>query len=194
MARIRIDGTEYRVVDHRGGAKLLHLVELREHTRALLEEPIGMGRLDEMARRAQELTRAVKAAEDDYRGAVQGGSTPEQLEDLARVVRRCKAEQADDGLLGLAIIVFLSRRAAGDRVTFAQATSVDVDRIEFVEEPADARVVPPAGDDAADPFGPAADPTPPGTPAARGSRATRGGGRAPRKSATAAASGGRSTT
>ena len=194
MARIRIDGREYRVVDHRGGAKLLHLVELREHTRTLLEEPIGMGRLDDMARRARELAVEVKAAEQAHRELVDAGAPSEDLELSAQRVRRARAEQADDGLLGLAIIVFLSRRAAGERVTFAQATTVDVDAVEFVDEPGDAKVVPPDGDEVVDPFGPAADPTPPGTPAARGSRATRGSdpGRPARKRATSRA--GRSTT
>jgi hypothetical protein len=36
MARLLIEGREYPAVDHRG-ASLLHLIELREHTRKLLE-------------------------------------------------------------------------------------------------------------------------------------------------------------
>lgn len=198
MARMRIDGREYRVVDHRGGAKLLHLVELREHTRKLLEDPLGMGRLDEMARRARELAHEVRAAERDHAAAAADGAGPEQLEELARRVRRARSEQADDGLLGLAIIVFLSRRAAGERVTFAEATTVDVDRVEFIPDDGDPVVVPPdAGDEVADPFGPAPDPTVPGAkrPRARGSRATAGSdpGR-PRTRTTRSSTAGRSTT
>lgn len=194
MARIRIDGREYDAVDARGGARLLHLVELREHTRTLLEEPLGMGRLDEMAREATRLAREVKAAQHDYDVAAADGAGPEQLEDLAQRIRRAKSAQADDGLLGLAIIVFLTRRKAGDRVTFAQACDVDVDRIEWVPEAGDATPVPPSGDGpAADPFGP--DRADPQTPA-RGSRATRAGdpARPARKRATSSSRAGRSTT
>lgn len=167
--KIRIGEREYPVVDHRG-AKLLHLVELREHTRRLLEEPLGMARLDEMSRASRALARDLAAAERDHAAARDDGAGPEQLEELAQRVRRLKGEQADDGLLGMAIIVFLSRRAAGERVTFAQATDVDVESLQWVEEPGDVAVVPPAGDDPdADPFGP--DPTAPGTAAADASRA-----------------------
>lgn len=163
--KIRIEGREYPVVDHRSGAKLLHLVELREHTRTLLEEPLGMGRLDELARQARELVAGIKAAERDYAAARDDGAGPVQLEELAGRVRALKGAQADDGLLGLAIVVFLSRRAAGDRVTFAQATTVDVGQIDYVEEPGDAQVVAPDEGEQGDPFGPEApDPTAPGEP------------------------------
>ncbi len=193
MARIRIAGREYDAVDHRGGARLLHLVELREHTRTLLEVPLGMGRLDEMSRRGRELAQQVKAAQQAHDDLVAAGASPERLEAAADRLRAARAEQADDGLLGLAIIVFLSRRKAGDRVTFAQACDVDVDEVEWIPEPADAAVVPPSGDGPVeDPFGPdaPADPTPP----ARASRATRAGDPArPRKRATSSRAG-RSTT
>lgn len=198
--RIRIDGREYPVIDHRSGAKLLHLVELREHTRALLEQPLGMGRLDELARAARILGRNLRAAEQAYAEAFADGVRGPDLEQLADVVRRLKAEQADDGLLGLAIVVFLSRRGAGDRVTFSQATTVDVSAIEWIPEPSDASVVPPDdGDD--DPFGPATpDPTAPGETAAPASPET--GVVAPRaasvkavkRKASPASKGGRSTT
>lgn len=193
--RIRVDGREYPVVDHRSGAKLLHLVELREHTRRLLEEPLGMGRLDEMTRVARELARDVKAAEHEHAIAVEREAPADELEDLANRVRRLKGAQADDGLLGLAIIVFLSRRAAGDRVTFAQATTIDVGAIEWIEEPGDTAVVPPEVDDDADPFAP--DPTAPGDTGAPGSPVTSDAGPArPRAAAKGKrpAKGGRSTT
>ena len=195
--KIRIEGREYPVVDHRSGAKLLHLVELREHTRTLLEEPLGMGRLDELARQARELVAGIKAAERDYAAARDDGAGPVQLEELAGRVRALKGAQADDGLLGLAIVVFLSRRAAGDRVTFAQATTVDVGQIDYVEEPGDAQVVAPDEGEQGDPFGPEApDPTVPVGAPAPASPETPGGAHARpvRARKTAASRGGRSTT
>lgn len=170
MAKLRIEGREYPAVDHRG-ATLLHLVELREHTRKLLEVPLGMGRLDELSRMAREQGRRRTQLEAAHAAAVEGGEPAAVLEDLAEQLREVKAAQADDGLLGLAIIVFLTRRKAGDRVTFAQATNVDVDLIEWVPEDSDEQPVAPSDDDVPDdPFGPGAapDPTVPG----RGSPAT----------------------
>lgn len=164
MAKLRIEGREYPAVDHRG-ATLLHLVELREHTRRLLEVPLGMGRLDELSRMAREQGRRRTQLEAAYAVAVEGGEPAAVLEDLAEQLREVKAAQADDGLLGLAIIVFLTRRKAGDRVTFAQATNVDVDLIEWVPEDSDEQPVAPSDDELPDdPFGPGAapDPTVPG--------------------------------
>lgn len=188
--RIRIEGREYPVIGHRA-ANLLHLIELREHTRALFAEPLGMARLDDLERVSRRIRAdvvRVKAARDE---AVEGG------DDLAvatadEELRRLEAEQADDGLLGMAIVIFLSRRKAGDRVTFAQAVDVDVaNDVEWIAEPDDADVVPPDSADgvpidgvgaAPDPHSPApgslatsaGDPPDPGVPA-KAKRASKGG-------------------
>lgn len=188
--RIRIEGREYPVIGHRA-ANLLHLIELREHTRALFAEPLGMARLDDLERVSRRIRAdvvRVKAARDE---AVDGG------DDLAvatadEELRRLEAEQADDGLLGMAIVIFLSRRKAGDRVTFAQAVDVDVaNDVEWIAEPDDADVVPPDSADgvpidgvgaAPDPLSPApgslatsaGDPPDPGVPA-KAKRASKGG-------------------
>lgn len=188
--RIRIEGREYPVIGHRA-ANLLHLIELREHTRALFAEPLGMARLDDLERVSRRIRAdvvRVKAARDE---AVDGG------DDLAvatadEELRRLEAEQADDGLLGMAIVIFLSRRKAGDRVTFAQAVDVDVaNDVEWIAEPDDADVVPPDSADgvpidgvgaAPDPHSPApgslatsaGDPPDPGVPA-KAKRASKGG-------------------
>jgi hypothetical protein len=140
--KIRIEGREYPVVGHRS-ANLLHLIELREHTRALFAEPLGMARLDDLERVSKRIRAgvvAVKAARED---AVERG------DDLAVAaadddLRRLEAEQADDGLLGMAIVIFLSRRKAGDRVTFAQAVDVDIAHdVDWIPEPDDEQPVAP---------------------------------------------------
>lgn len=178
MARLKIGDREYEAVDPRGGARLIHLIELAEHTRKLLGQPIGMHRLDEMARNARALGARVRAAEAAYRAAEERHADPAVLADLADDVRAAKGAQADDGLLGLAIMVFLSRRAAGDRLTFAQACDVPVDHVEWLPDPSDALPVPPDGDQPEDPFGPESpDPQPadagPETPASAPARRSR---------------------
>lgn len=169
--RIRIEGREYPVIGHRS-ANLLHLIELREHTRALFAEPLGMARLDELERvskriRGQVVT--VKAARED---AVERGDDA-AVAAADDELRRLDAEQADDGLLGMAIVIFLSRRKAGDRVTFAQAVDVDVaSDVEWIDDPADATPVLPDPGDGVPLDGVAAAPDPRSpAPASPGTRA-----------------------
>lgn len=170
--RIMIEGREYPVIGHRS-ANLLHLIELREHTRALFAEPLGMARLDELERVSKRIRSEVVAVKAAREAAVERG------DDLAVAaaddeLRRLEAEQADDGLLGMAIVIFLSRRKAGDRVTFAQAVDVDVaNDVEWLEDPEDAKPVLPDPADGVPLEGVTAAPDP-HTPA-RGSLATRAG-------------------
>jgi len=140
--RIRIEGREYPVVGHRA-ANLLHLIELREHTRALFAEPLGMARLDDLERVSSRIRR------DLTRVTLLRDEAAERGDDLAVAagddeIRRLQSEQADDGLLGMAIVIFLSRRKAGERVTFAQAVDVDIaNDVEWIPEPDDEQPVAP---------------------------------------------------
>jgi hypothetical protein len=192
--KIRIGDREYPVIGHRN-ANLLHLIELREHTRGLFEQPLGMARLDEIERTAKVLRGRIAAAQQRRAAALEAGddaavaAADEQLE-------RLRIEQVDDGLLGMAIVMFLSRRKAGDRVTFAQAVDVDIAAdVEWISEPDDALpVTPDAGDGVPlDGAGVAPDPRSP----ALGSRATSAGDPDPaprQKTKRTAGKGGRSTT
>jgi hypothetical protein len=151
--RIRIGEREYPVIGHRS-ANLLHLLELREHTRGLFAEPLGMARLDEIERAAKVLRRKVAAAHQQRAAAVNNVDGVEVVRDAEALaaaddlLARLHVQQVDDGLLGMAIVIFLSRRKAGDRVTFAQAVDVDVAAdVEWIPDPDDALpVVPAAGD------------------------------------------------
>lgn len=95
-----IRGREYPTVD-RSTAQLIHLMELRQQTRAWTEDGKGLG--------MQALDRLeTEAKEDD-----------------------------DAKLLAFAVLLFLSRRAAGDKVTFEEAAAVAFDDVEIVKEPGD---------------------------------------------------------
>ncbi len=63
-------------------------------------------------------------------------------------------EDEDDALVGLAILVFLSRRANGDRVTFAEACCITAPDVTVVDDP---EVVDPEASEAVDPTEPAPD-------------------------------------
>lgn len=170
--KLRIDGREYPVVSHRG-ANLLHLLELREHTRALFAEPLGMARLDELERVSRGIREQVVRVKVARERAVEEG---DELAVAAadEELHKLEAAQIDDGLLGMAIIIFLSRRKAGDRVTFAQAVDVDVaEDVEWIPEPDDAMPVPPAPGDGVpvDGVTAAPDPTVPAVPASLATRA-----------------------
>jgi hypothetical protein len=147
--KIRINGRDYPVIGHRS-ANLLHLIELREHTRGLFSEPLGMARLDEIERTAKALRARIAAAQEQREAAVTQVDGVEVVVDAEAVaaadelLERLDIEQVDDGLLGMAILLFLSRRKAGDRVTFAQAIDLDVAHdVEWIHEPGDALPVTP---------------------------------------------------
>lgn len=131
--KLVIDGREYPAVNP-ATANLLHLMELRQQSREFTEDGKGLGMraLNEMKARGADYQRqrdAAKAAgesEDDV-------PPPEDMD------------------LWMAVCLFLSRRAGGDRLTFPEAADVRM---------ADIGVVPEAGDElAAD----APDPTQPGS-------------------------------
>ena len=114
--KIRIDGVDYDAVDHRS-ANMLHLMELQQQSRRLVEGGLGMSRLERIMRSSVEYRRARKAWLD-------ADADPD-----------AEPEAPDDGILAIAILIFLSRRAGGDKVTFEDAN--DYRSIEFVEEPGD---------------------------------------------------------
>jgi hypothetical protein len=124
--KLIIDGREYQAVNHKG-AQLLHLMELRQQSRAFTEDGKGLG------------MRAI--------------------EELVRVADLPGAEGDPDAqVLGFAVLLFLTRRAAGDKVTFEQAAAVAFNDVEVLVEASDLPEVP-------------QDPTAPGgtgTPAAPG--------------------------
>ena len=140
--KIVIDGREYPAVSHKG-ARLLHLIELREQTRKLLEEPLGMARLDALAR-------ASAGAREELKAARASGD--------AAAAAAAEQRVSVDAELWTAIVIFLSRRASGERVTFSEAVDVDLESVEFVLEEGD------QPDEQDEPPGPreAPDPTPPG--------------------------------
>jgi hypothetical protein len=78
-----------------------------------------MGKLDELEHLARDLSAQIKAAKA-------AGDTAAQV----------AAERAlmDQGMVYTAVAIFLSRRAAGDRVTFTQAIDIDMSQVEFVED------------------------------------------------------------
>lgn len=139
--KIVIDGREYPAVGHKG-ARLLHLIELREQTRKLLAEPLGMARLDRLAKTSQSAREELDAAK--------ALGDPD-------AVAAAEERVAADAELWTAVVIFLSRRGAGERVTFAEAVDVDLATVEFILEDGDR--------DGDEPAGPseAPDPTPPGS-------------------------------
>jgi hypothetical protein len=144
--RIKIEGREYPVIGHRN-ANLLHLIELREHTRALFAEPLGMARLDDLERVSKRIRSSLTAVQAARAEAVAAGDDL-AVEAADDELRRLQAEQADDGLLGMAIVIFLSRRKAGDRVTFAQSIDVDIaGDVEWIPDPDDSDPVAPDASD-----------------------------------------------
>jgi hypothetical protein len=88
-------------------ASLLHLFELKQQTRDFTEDGKGLG----MAA-LEEIGRQATAAQA-------AGETP------------------DDVDLWSAVVVFLSRRSAGDKVTFLEAIDIPVASLQSIPEPGD---------------------------------------------------------
>lgn len=122
--RIRFpDGREIGAVNP-ATANLLHLMELKQQTREFSEDGKGLGMraLSAMKRRALDHQLATEAEESAAREAGR------KLQEI---------EPPDDAELWTAVVLFLSRRAAGDRVGFLDAADVVVSEIEVIPEPGD---------------------------------------------------------
>lgn len=134
--KLIIDGREYQAVDH-NTAQLLHLMELQQQGREYVEGGLGMSALSRMEREGRTYNRAMKA----YQEARERGEEAE--EPLV----------PDAALTMMAVTVFLTRRGAGDAVSFADALRVGMSTVVQVPEPTDATA--PGGDEP--------DPTTPGS-------------------------------
>lgn len=109
--KLVIQGREYDLVNPQT-ATLLHLMELRQQTRGLVDGGIGARRLGQMAARM-----------DAAHQAQERGEAPD-VDD-------------DEALLWLGILVFLARRAAGEKITFTDAVDIPGDAVDLVAEPGD---------------------------------------------------------
>lgn len=107
--KLVLSGREYPV-DGATKAQLIHLIELQQGTRSLVP-PNGIG------------IKALRDMDRSARARLRNGERPEDL--------------PDDALLSMGIVVFLARRAAGDRVSFVEACSVPLDDVDVVHEPGD---------------------------------------------------------
>lgn len=86
-------------------AELIHLMELKQQTRHVHTDGLGMKAINELAGRVEVARRA--------------GEEPDE----------------DDALLFLGVMVFLARRCAGEYITFAEACSVPLGQVRVEPEP-----------------------------------------------------------
>lgn len=150
--KLVIDGREYPVVTTQT-AELLHLMELQQQAKALVEGGLGMSALQRIDREAGAYRRAMTAWQE-------AGADPGSEPDVP-----------DNSVTAMAVTVFLSRRAAGDQVTFQDAARIGMDAIIQMAESMDAQ----ASDDAVDPTPPGGGPATPdvAAPGATPSASTR---------------------
>lgn len=117
--KLVIGGTEYEAVSHQS-ASPLHLMELQQQSRRLVEGGLGMSRIEEIMR----ATAAYSTARAAWEKATAAGEDPGDLPVIP-----------DDGLTAMAITIFLARRRAGERITFEDA--IDVEGVIWIREPGD---------------------------------------------------------
>ena len=126
--KLRIGEREYQVVTPKsggrlnGGANMRSLLDLRRQSTEVFGFEIGMLKLDELEATARQRKAERRAAE-------RAGDKD--------AVRRIDAQIADDGMVNIGILVFLSRRAAGDRCSLEDAVDVDLQDLEWIREPGD---------------------------------------------------------
>ena len=116
--KIRISGREYDAVNYKT-ASVLHLMELRQQSREFTDDGKGLGMkaLEVMQRTGAAYQREVEQAQKDGR--------PVEL------------EAPDEADLWLAVCLFLTRRAAGEKLRFLEAVDVPMGAIEVIPEPGD---------------------------------------------------------
>lgn len=122
--KVRIDGEEFPAVNQKSAAPL-HMMELQQQARPFVEGGLGMSRIERMGRDTMRYQRELKA----WRVRFEAGEVTEDDAPLA----------PDDAILSVPIVVFLSLRAAGRKVTFEDAASIPEDRLEWIPEPGDVR-------------------------------------------------------
>lgn len=120
--KLKIQGAEYPLVTPQG-ADLLDLMELKQQSKPFSDDGKGWG-MNALLRLGQDSTESAKRGDTDF----------------------------DSYVLWMGVLVFLSRRKAGDQVTLRDALRVPLDEVESVPE---------AGDEVPDEEG-EADPTIPG--------------------------------
>jgi len=124
--KIVIDGREYDPVRPET-AELLHLMELKQQSKSIVSGGIGLKMLQDIQRRADAAKAKAKAAR----------KAGEPVDDD-------EGQDPDEGIIFTAVAVFLSRRAAGEKITFGEACRVKLQGIDFLREDDD-----PADDDGA---------------------------------------------
>lgn len=117
------DGREIPAVNHRS-ATILHLMQLRQQSRDLYPGGLTVSALEQLSRSAIAHDKAIRAGKEPPDGS--GG----------------EAE------IFFSVVLFLSRRAAGDAVTFSQAIDIPVDGVQVILEDGDTQ---PKDLDAVDP-------------------------------------------
>ena len=125
-------------------ANLLHLMELKQQTKEWSEDGKGLGMRALSAMRRRSLDYQV-AFEAEAKAAAEEGRVP------------VEPDPPDDGDLFTAVVLFLSRRAAGERVSFLEAADVRMSDLVVIPAPGD------EGPGEADPTTPGSDG--PATPA-----------------------------
>lgn len=118
--KLRIQDREYPLITP-DSAHLLHLMELKAQSVRYSPDGkgLGMSALQKMRSEAAERARRVQAARDA------GEDVPDAEED------------ADAGLMWLGVLAFLTRRAAGEDLTFVDAIDIPLSSIEAVPEEGD---------------------------------------------------------
>lgn len=122
--RIRLpDGREIQAVNHRT-AHLLHLMELKQQTREWTDDGKGLGMRALSVMQRCHLQYQI-AVEEEQKAAEDSGRDPQPI------------DPPDDLEIWMVVVVFLSRRAAGDKVSFAEAADVGIDDVVAIPEPGD---------------------------------------------------------
>jgi len=105
-------------------ANLLHLMELKQQTKEWSEDGKGLGMraLSAMRRRSLDYQLAFEA---EQKTAAEEGRDP------------VEPDPPDDADLFTAVVLYLSRRAAGDRVSFLEAADVRMSELVMIPDPGD---------------------------------------------------------
>lgn len=132
--KLEIGGKRYDMCDE-NTCNMLHMMELQQQARDILPGGSGMNALRKLRQEGIEYRRKLIR----YNAEQAAGQNPEEPD-------------IPDGMLAMtAVIVFLSRRAAGDNVTFREAANLPFGEVKYIREDGDQDPLRDDGDDAEDP-------------------------------------------
>ena len=123
--KVRIRGEEYDV-RRLGNAAPLHMIELQQQSKKLVEGGWKISALRAAERDSRAYTRAQQAYEAEHAAWVAAGGSPE--------TEPIEPDEPDSVWVALATMTFLTMRAGGTKISLEDAASIGLGEMEWIPD------------------------------------------------------------